>query len=129
MEEFQKETTADSTTEAEYIAASDTAKEAVWIKKFITELGVVPSIVDPIPVYCDNNGAVAQAKEPWSHQKSKHVLRRYHMIREIISRKDVKIERVPTDQNIVDPLTKALHQGKFDQHENAMGIRYMGDWL
>ena len=46
-------------TEAEYIAASDTGKEAVWIKKFITELGVVPSIVDPIPLYCDNNGAIA----------------------------------------------------------------------
>ena len=125
----KQDTTADSTTEAEYIAASETAKEAVWIKKFITELGVVPSIVDPISVYCDNNGVVAQAKEPRSHQKSKHVLRRYHLIREIISRKDVKIERVPTDQNIVDPLTKALHQGKFDQHVNAMGIRYMGDWL
>ena len=60
--------TADSTTEAEYIAAFDTTKEAVWIKKFINELGVVPSIVGPIPLYCDNNGAIAQAKEPWSHQ-------------------------------------------------------------
>ena len=125
----KQDTTADSTTEDGHIAASDSAKEAVWIKKFITELGVVPSIVDPIPVYCDNNGAVAQAKEPRSHQKSKHVLRRYHLIREIISRKDVKIERVPTDQNIADPLTKELHQGKFDQHVNAIGIRYMGDWL
>ena len=90
---------------------------------------MVPSIVDPIPLYCDNNRAIAQAKEPRSHQRSKHVLRRYHLIREIISRQDVKIERVPTDQNIVDPLTKALYQGRFDQHVNAMGIRYMGDWL
>ena len=87
----------DSTTEAEYIAASDAAKEAVWIKKFINELGVVPSIVGPIPLYCDNNGAIAQVKEPRSHQRSKHVLRRYHLIREIIGRQDVKIERVPTD--------------------------------
>ena len=82
---FKQDTTADSTTEAEYIAASDAAKEAVWIRKFVAELGVVPSIVDPIPLYCDNNGAIAQAKEPRSHQKSKHVLRRYHLIREIIS--------------------------------------------
>ena len=69
----KQETTADSTTEAEYIAASDAAKEAVWIRKFVTELGVVPSIVDPIDLYCDNNGAIAQAKEPQSHQRSKHV--------------------------------------------------------
>ena len=55
-------------TEAEYIAAFDATNEAVWIKKFINELGVVPSIVSPIPLYCDTNGAIAQAKEPRSHQ-------------------------------------------------------------
>ena len=69
---------------------------------------MVPSIVDPIPLYCDNNGAIAQAKEPWSHQRSKHILKRYPLIREIIGRNDVIIEKVPTDQNIVDPLTKPL---------------------
>ena len=49
----------DSTTESEYIAAFEAAKEAVWIRKFIAELGVIPSIVDMIPLYCDNNGAIA----------------------------------------------------------------------
>ncbi|KAK8694820.1 hypothetical protein V6N13_072364 [Hibiscus sabdariffa] len=53
---------ADSTTEAEYIAASEAAKEAVWIKKFIKELGVVLSIADAVDLYCDNNGAIAQAR-------------------------------------------------------------------
>ena len=90
---------------------------------------MVPSIVGPIPLYCDNNGVIAQAKESRSHQRSKHVLKRYHLIREIIGRQDVKIERVPTDQNVADPLTKTLSQGKFDQHVDAMGIKYMGDWL
>ena len=46
----------------------------------ITELGVVPSIVHLILLYCDNHGFIAQVKEPWSHQRSKHVLRRYHLI-------------------------------------------------
>ena len=55
-------------TEAEYIAASDAAKEAIWIKKFITDLGMVPNITNPVDVYCDNNGAIAQAKEPRSQQ-------------------------------------------------------------
>ena len=67
--------TADSTTEAEYIAASDAAKEAVWIRKFVTELRVVPSIESPIPLYCDNNRAITLEKEPRSHQKSKHIER------------------------------------------------------
>ena len=124
----KQDTVADSTTEAEYIAASDAAKEAVWIKKFITELGVVPSISDAVELRCDNNGAIAQAREPRSHQRSKHILRRYHLIREIIDRKDVEIMRVPTDDNIADPLTKALSQQKHDRHTRSLGIRYMSDW-
>ncbi|KAG8489272.1 hypothetical protein CXB51_017288 [Gossypium anomalum] len=124
----KQSTVADSTTEAEYIAASEVAKEAVWIKKFITELGVVPSISDAIELRCDNNGAIAQAKEPRSHQRSKHILRRYHLIREIIDRGDVEICRVPTDDNIADPLTKPLTQQKHDHHTKSRGIRYISDW-
>ena len=54
--------TADSTTEAEYIAASDATKKAVWIQKFVSELGVVPSIESAVPLFCDNNGDIALAK-------------------------------------------------------------------
>ena len=124
----KQSTVVDSTTEAEYIAASDAAKEAVWIKKFITDLEVVPSITNPVDVYCDNNGAIAQAKEPRSHQRSKHILRRYHLIREIIERGDVKICRVPTDDNVADPLTKPLPQAKHDCHARFIGIRYIDEW-
>ena len=86
----KQDTITNSTTDSEYIAASEAANEAVWIRKFIIGLGVVPSIVDPIELHCDNNGAIAQAKEPRSHQKSKHILRRYHLIREILDRGDVQ---------------------------------------
>ena len=102
-------TTADSMIEAEYIVASDAAKEAVWLKKFITDLGVIPTI----PLLCDNNGAIAQAKEPRSHQKSKHILRRFHLIREIVARGDVVVERVPSNDNAANPLTKPLAQEVF----------------
>ena len=76
----KQSTVANSTTEDEYIAASDAVKEAVWIKKFNTSLEVVPSITNPGDVNCDNNGAIAQEKEPRSHQRFKHILRRYHLI-------------------------------------------------
>ncbi|KAK8644688.1 hypothetical protein V6N13_123988 [Hibiscus sabdariffa] len=104
--------------------ASDAAKEAVWIKKFISELGVIPSISDVVEIYYDNNRANAQAKEPRSHQRSKHILRRFHHIREIIDRGDVEICKVHTDDNIVDPLTKPLAQQKHDRHTESLGIRY-----
>ncbi|KAK8523044.1 hypothetical protein V6N12_073755 [Hibiscus sabdariffa] len=124
----KQDTVADSTTEAEYIAASEAAKEVVWIKKFISELGVVPSISDVVGLYCDNNVAIAQAKEPRSHQRSKHILRRFHLIREIIDRGDVEICKVHTDDNIADPLTKPLAQQKHDRHTESLGIRYVSDW-
>ncbi|KAK8631622.1 hypothetical protein V6N13_028405 [Hibiscus sabdariffa] len=76
----KQDTVADSTTEAEYIAASEAAIRSRLDQKFITELGVVPSISDALELYCDNNGAIAQAKEPRSHQRSKHILRRFHLI-------------------------------------------------
>jgi hypothetical protein len=106
----KQDTIADSTTEAEYIAASEAAKETVWIRNFVSELGAVPSASSPMELYCDNNGTIAKAKEPRSHQNSKHVLRRYHLIREIIDRGDVKICKVHTDLNIADPLMKPLSQ-------------------
>ena len=124
----KQDTIADSTTEAEYIAASEAAKEAIWIKKFITGLGVIPSISDPVNLYCDNNRAIAQAKELRSHQRSKHILRRYHLIREIIERGDVKICRVPINDNVADPLTKPLPQPKHESHVRSMGISFTIDW-
>ncbi|KAK8559182.1 hypothetical protein V6N12_042464 [Hibiscus sabdariffa] len=124
----KQDTVADITTEAEYIAASEAAKEAVWIKKFVKELGVVPSILDALELYCGNNGAIAQAKEPRSHQRSKHVIRRFHLIREIVDRGDVEICKVHMDDNIVDPLTKPLSQQMHDRHTESLGIRYVSEW-
>nr|AAP03364.1 putative polyprotein [Oryza sativa Japonica Group] len=98
----KQDTVADSTTEAEYIAASEAAKKAVWIKKFVSQLGVMTSASSPMDLCCDNSGAIAQAKEPRSHQKSKHILWRYHLIREIVGRGDVKICKIHTDLNVAD---------------------------
>ena len=54
----KQSTIAMSATEAEYIAASEAAMKAVWIRKFISGLGVMPSIESPIDMYCDNSVAI-----------------------------------------------------------------------
>ena len=74
------------------------------MKKFIIDLGVILSNKEPILLYCDNNGAIAQAKELRSHQKSKHILRRFHLIRDIMARGEVVVESVPSEDNITDLL-------------------------
>ncbi|KAK1649170.1 hypothetical protein QYE76_066975, partial [Lolium multiflorum] len=77
-------TVAKSSTESEYIAASEASSEAVWMKRFIIELGVVPSALDPLVIYCDNTGAIANAREPRSHKKLRHIKLHFHSIREYI---------------------------------------------
>jgi hypothetical protein len=55
----KQDTIVDSMKEAEYIAASEATKEAVWIRNFISELGVVSSASSPMDLYCDNSRAIA----------------------------------------------------------------------
>ncbi|KAL0411316.1 UNVERIFIED_CONTAM: hypothetical protein Slati_3721300 [Sesamum latifolium] len=99
------------------------------MKNYIQELGVVPNISEPIVIFCDNNGAIAQAKEPRSHHRSKHILRRYHLPREMVSRGDCGIDRVISADNTTDPLTKSMSQVAHTQHLDKMGLRSMGNWL
>ena len=68
---------AGSTCEAEYMAASEAAQEAIWVKEFITDLGVIPNASGPMTLFCDNTGAIALAKEPRFHRKTRHIKCRF----------------------------------------------------
>ncbi|KAL0303374.1 UNVERIFIED_CONTAM: hypothetical protein Sradi_6205500 [Sesamum radiatum] len=105
---FKQDTTVDSTTEAEYIAASKAAKEPILMKNYIQEVGVVSSITEVIVIFCDNNGAIVQVKQPRSHHKPKQILRRYHLLREIVGRGDVIVDHVTSAENMTDLLTKPI---------------------
>ena len=120
---------AQSTTESEYVAASEAAKEAAWMKKFIDELGVVPSIQDPLEIFCDNEGAIALAKEPRSHQRTRHIHRRFNYIRDEVASGDICIRKVHTDHNLADPFTKPLSQAKHEGHARGIGLRYSSEWI
>ena len=120
---------ADSTTEAEYVAASEAAKEAVWFKNILLELGVIPAANSPVTLYCDNSGAVAQSKEPRNHKGGKHIERKYHLIREIGKRGDVLVTKIASAENLADPFTKALPAKAFEYHVDRMGVRCNVDWL
>ena len=116
---------ADSTMEAEYIAASEAAKEAVWLKNFLSDLEVVPNMDKPITLYCDNSGAVANSREPRSHKRGKHIERKYHLIREIVNRGDVIVTKIPTLDNLADPFTKTLSEKLFFKHIEEMSLKEM----
>ena len=70
--------------EVEHVATYDATKEALWLKKFLADLEIVPNMHLPITLDCDNNGVIANSKEPRSHKRDKHIERKYHLIREIV---------------------------------------------
>ncbi|GJW23873.1 retrotransposon protein, putative, ty1-copia subclass [Tanacetum coccineum] len=119
----KQSTTAMSATESEYIAASEAAMEAVWIRKFISGLGIVPTINEPLNMYCDNSAAVHYANEPGVQKGARHYQRRYHYVRECVELGEIRILKVHTDNNLADPFTKALSNRKLTQHARGMGLR------
>src|SRR4051795_3437278 len=114
---------AGSTCEAEYIAASEAANEGVWMKEFISDLGVIPSASGPMKIFCDNTGAIALAKESRFHKRTKHIKRRFNSIRDLVQVGDIEICKIHTDLNVADPLTKASSTSKHDQRQSSMGVR------
>ncbi|KAA0062799.1 gag/pol protein [Cucumis melo var. makuwa] len=116
---------ADSTMEAEYLAACEAAKEAVWLRKFLIDLEVVPNMLKPITLYCDNSGAVVNSREPRSHKRGKHIERKYHLIREIEHRGDVIVTQIALTHNVGDPFTKPLTAKVFEGHLGSLGLRDM----
>ncbi|GJX77360.1 retrotransposon protein, putative, ty1-copia subclass [Tanacetum coccineum] len=115
-------TTAMSATEATYIAASKAAMEAVWIRKLISRLGIVPTINKPIKMFCDNSTALLIANEPGVQREAIHYHRRYHYVRECVVLGEINLLKVHTYENLVDPFTKALLKGKLTQCARSMGL-------
>ncbi|GJS78893.1 retrotransposon protein, putative, ty1-copia subclass [Tanacetum coccineum] len=113
---------ATSSAKAEYIVASDASKEAVWVRKFIDGLGVVPAIKEPIKMYCDNLGAITIANESGITNGARHYHAKVHYLREVIEYGDVKLEKVHTDDNLADPFTKALAFPKHSEHTKNIGM-------
>ncbi|GJY11206.1 retrotransposon protein, putative, ty1-copia subclass [Tanacetum coccineum] len=113
---------ATSSIDAEYIAVFDASKEAVWIRKFIFGLGVVPMIEEPINRYCDNTGAIAIAKDHGVTKGARHFHAKVHYLRETVEMGDIKIDKVDTYDNLADPFTKALAFPKHSELTKKIGM-------
>ena len=95
-----------STIEAEYHALAYAGKEAVWIRRFLQQLGQEP--LGPTTIYGDNQGAIALVRNPEFHARTKHIDVNAHHIRELAEDQAVTVQYTPTDQMLADCLTKPL---------------------
>ena len=88
-------TVAQSTTEAEYMGLSTASAEAVWLNNLLVELGFrTPN--EPVKLYGDNQGSLMLSTNPKYHNRTKHIDIIYHHIRELIERKKIDLEYMPT---------------------------------
>ena len=113
--------TAQSTAEAEYIAANVAAREAAWMGYFLNDLGF--PCANGINLYLDNTTAIAWAKDPMINNKTKHIEIKYHLVREKVERKQVNVIYVHTQFQIADLLKKNFNKQRFTFLRQAIGMQ------
>jgi hypothetical protein len=108
-------TVALSSTEAEYMAATETLKEMIWIKSMLTELTLQNIDKNNITgeIFCDNKSTIESIKNSTDNDRSKHIDIRHHFIRDEIQKSWLKIKWIDTDHQCADILTKGLGPQKF----------------
>nr|GEU41536.1 retrotransposon protein, putative, Ty1-copia subclass [Tanacetum cinerariifolium] len=103
-----------------YVFVWNGGAEAVWVRKFISGLNVVPTIEEPISMY--NTGAIATANESGITKGARHLCAKVHYLREVIKFGDIKLEKVHTYDTLADPFTKALPFPKHSEHTRNIGM-------
>ena len=102
----KQKTVAKSSTEAEYVAAAESVSESLWLNMWFQEI-MGHSI--PITLLCDNQSALAIAKDDKEHQRTKHIDVAHHFVREQVENGTIKLQYVPTEDQDADILTKHIN--------------------
>ncbi|GJZ89654.1 hypothetical protein Tco_0661436 [Tanacetum coccineum] len=108
-----------STTEAEYVSAGKACQQALWMKQALVDYGIR---LDDIPIMCDNKGAIDLSKNPVQHSRTKHIEIRHHFLRDNVQKGNISIEKVSSEDNIADILTKPLKREPFNYLRLGLGM-------
>ena len=117
----KQKTVALSSYEAEFMAATLAAMQALWLRNLMSELTATEPKV--VPLFVDNNSAIALMKNLVFHGRSKHIDIKYHFIRQCAERGQIVVKRVGTNEQRADSLTKALLAGKLAVMRYLLGVR------
>jgi hypothetical protein len=108
-----------STAEAEYISAGSCCAQFIWMKQTLLDYGVK---FNKIPLLCDNESAIKFANNPVQHSRTKHIDIRHHFLRDHVSKGDIKIDGVSTDDHLADIFTKPLDESRFCKLRNELNV-------
>lgn len=110
-----------ATGDAEYIGLAQAARETVWLRQLLTELGL--SQCAATILYGDNRASLALSQNPIGHSRSKQIDIRYHFLRELVERDVIITKYTPTASMIADGLTKPLGRGALEVSLDSFGLR------
>ena len=113
-----------STTEAEYLAASHCTKEVIWLRQLLNDVRC--KYDEGTLIMCNNQGAIALAKNPMYHTRTKHIEVQHHFFREKVARGAIILEYYLTEEMLADVLTKALARESYERLSRKMGICVFG---
>lgn len=113
--------TALSSTEAEYISATSAACQAMWMRRLLEDMN--EKQLEPTVIFCDNKSAIAIAKNPAMHGRTKHIDTRYHFIRGLIADESLILLHCCTNEQVADVLTKALPIQKHIFLTEQLGVK------
>ena len=85
-----------STLEAEYVVAAKNYNQAVWMKQMLKDIRI--EFGEPIVIHCDNTSTMNMSKNLMLHSKTKHISIKYHILRENVAKKEIKLEYVSTKE-------------------------------
>ena len=109
-----------SSMEVEYTALTHMAKEALWLQSMVSE--IFREDRKPVVINCDNQGSIVLSRDNKYHSQMKHIDIRYHFIREAVKDSKVKVNYVPTEENIADIFNKPLTKSKFGAFTRMVGL-------
>lgn len=110
-----------SSTEAEYVAMSETVREGLWLVRLMKELRMYHE--GPVKVFVDNEGAEALSKNASHHSRSKHIHNRYHFVRDCVKDGSIAPCHVSTLEMAADALTKPMGKVMNARHMDILGVR------
>lgn len=110
-----------STAEAEYVAATAAACQAVWLRRVLRDL--CHEQENGTTIYCDNSSAIALSKNSVFHKRTKHIDTKFHFIRELVNNGEVVLQHRRTEDQLADILTKPLPKKSFDHFRKCLGMQ------
>lgn len=116
----RQQTVSLSTTEAEYIAASAATKEAIWLRYLLKD--IIEEVGEPTVLSVDNQSAIRLIRNPEFHKRTKHIDIRYHFVREKYVNGEIKLEYVPSEEQLADIFTKPLARDRFETIRYKIGV-------